>query len=86
MWSVNAISMDPEAPLGILTPSHYQVVGPNALGSRSGMVWPEVTSFPGCFSYGVGMRLGHLGLSHACETDYGSYRVMAHAYIQQLQG
>lgn len=44
---MSAISMDPEAPLGILTPSHYQVVEPNALGSRSGMVWPEVTSFPG---------------------------------------
>jgi len=58
-------------PLGILTPSHYQVVEPNALGSRSGMVLPEVTSFPGCFSYGLGMssRLGHLGLSHAGETD-----------------
>jgi len=41
-------------PLGILTPSHYQVVEPNALGSRSGMVLPEVTSFPGCFSYGLG--------------------------------
>lgn len=44
------------------------------------MVWPEVTSFPSCFSYGLGMKLGHLGLSHACETDYGSYRVMVHAY------
>jgi len=35
------------------------------------MVLPEVTSFPGCFSYGLGMssRLGHLGLSHAGETD-----------------